>query len=64
MCTGITFAVLMFAGKTPVVTERLKMSLSWEEISLRISKGILKQPVVLLSFKEDIMLQMSSSVAR
>ena len=68
LCTGMTSAALRFVGKTPVATERLKISLSWEEISffnsLRIFKGILKGPVDLFGFREDIMLQISSLVAR
>ena len=31
LCTGITFAVIRFVGKTPVATERLKISLSCEK---------------------------------
>ena len=63
----MTFAVLRFVGKTPVVTERLKVSYSGGEIlffnSFRIFMGILKEPVVLFGFREDIMLQISSLVA-
>ena len=52
--------VLRFVGKTPVVTERLKIWLSWEEIScfnsFRTFKGLLKGEVVLSGLREDIML--------
>ena len=61
------YVSLRFVGKTPVVTERLKISLSLDEISFlnscRISMEILKGPVVLFGFGEDIVLQIFSLVA-
>ena len=64
LSAGMTHAVLKCVGKTLVVTKRIKISLSWEEISFRTVMGILKGPIALFGFREDIMFQISSLVAR
>ena len=55
--TGMTFKVLRFVGKIPVVIERLTISLSSDGISFFNSFTplmlTLKGPVALFWFKED-----------
>lgn len=54
---SITFAVLRFVGKVPVMTKREEISVFK---SFRTYVGILSGPVDLIDFKEEIMLKISS----
>ena len=54
---SITFAVLRFIGKVPVMTKREEISVFK---SFRTYEGILSGAVDLTDFKEEIMLKISS----
>ena len=59
----MTFAVLRFLRKIALITTKLKISTSWEEISFfesfKFHVGILLGPVGLFEFKEEIMFHIS-----